>query len=312
MKKRVVWIIFAVLAVVLLSTAVVAYTVISRDGVQLWAWLTNERLAAGNRSTFEIEDVGFAMRYAPSGTFPAGVDDQRQAVVNEGFWIGETAVTHALWEQVRVWAVENGYHGIARGWAGNRRPNDDRIPDQDLQPVTYVSWQDCIVWTNALSELLGFQPVYTYQGRVIRAVTDTAALIGVVQEAGNGFRIPTSAEWELAARYQDGASWTAGGWASGAGGPVSDRSVTDRVAWYAANSGGGSWGVGQKEPNALGLFDMSGNVWEWTFTAHGLRRIRHGGAWDCGPDALRVGDSFSANPGFFSGDLGFRLARNAE
>lgn len=92
-----------------------------------------------------------------------------------------------------------------------------------------------------------------------------------VQEDRNGFRLPTSDEWMLAARYIDGKYWTPELWASGARADHTDAEATQKVAWYRDNShdpkiGFRSWDVAQKRPNQLVLYDISGNVWEWCFT----------------------------------------------
>lgn len=273
--------------------------------------------SVGSRIEHRASGVDFFMRLAPAATFPIGIDDSGEAVVDTPFWIAETQVTYQLWEEVRSWADGNGYIF----------PND-RGQGSGQLPVTHVSWGDSIVWCNALSEMLGFDPVYTYQGNVIKDSTHPTAG-DPVQENTNGFRLPTSNEWELAARYKGndsshgaitlgGLYWTPGNYASGAMADVNDASATQAVAWYNDNSVGKTRDVGTRSANALGVYDMSGNVWEWTVTLDmGWRREFRGGSWYHAAEDLRVGRINRVTPGATNigpvvgvfGNLGLRPVR---
>lgn len=94
----------------------------------------------------------------------------------------------------------------------------------DRRPVEQVSWNDCQTFLNRLNGL-----------------------------TGKRFRLPTEAEWEFAAR----------GGVMSRGCKYSASNYVDNVAWYSGNSGGTTHNVATKQPNELGLYDMSGNVWEW-------------------------------------------------
>jgi len=222
----------------------------------------------------------------------------------DSFYIGRYEVTWAEWQEVRQWGEANGYDWPAS--AGHGCADD--------HPVHSVSWYDAAKWSNAKSELDGKEPVYLVSGQVYRSgefgwdgshnVTwDTSA---------NGYRLPTEVEWEFAAR---GGNQTNGYTYSGS-------NDVNEVGWYRDNSGGaacnlsngrGTWPVGEKAPNELGLHDMSGNVWEWCWDAGGssLRHCR-GGGWSGSETGCRVAGRAARRPDDRDFSFGFRLARNSE
>lgn len=139
----------------------------------------------------------------------------------------------------------------------------------------------------------------------------------------DGFRLPTSMEWELAARYKgsnssygamefpagSGNYWTPGNYASGATDDYTNEEATRLVAWYNVNSDDKTQDVGRKEANYLGVYDMSGNEWEWCFTQRGPDRVGRGGRWDCEAQSLQVGSSDARAPSGQYGSMGLRLVR---
>ena len=154
----------------------------------------------------------------------------------------------------------------------------------DQLPVESVSWYDC-------------------QEFIMRLNSKT----------GKKFRLPTEAEWEYAAR---------GGQTGGTKYAGSDK-IKD-VAWCAANSHGSSHDVGIKNPNCLGIYDMSGNVWEWcqdlygeysfSFTNNpegstsGYHHVNRGGSWFYDARFCRVSFRNHNSPSYSSNNLGLRLA----
>ncbi|NIS82008.1 MAG: SUMF1/EgtB/PvdO family nonheme iron enzyme [Anaerolineales bacterium] len=119
---------------------------------------------------------------------------------------------------------------------------DDHGRGRGSLPMTGVDWYSAVAYCNWLSEEAGLSPCYSGGGKVTKC--DFLA---------NGYRLPTEAEWEFAAR---GGIKSQGFLYAGSNDP-------DEVGWYKGNSGGAAHPVGELKPNELGLYDMSGNRWEW-------------------------------------------------
>lgn len=165
-------------------------------------------------------------------------------------------------------------------------------PGSARLPMTDVSWNDAVRVCNLLSTRAGLTPCYT-------ALSGGDALDVQCDFVAGGFRLPTEAEWEHACR---------------AGSPDVRYGELDAIAWYGANAGGVVHEVMTRAPNAFGLYDTIGNVWEWCWdlydtTVYGPYRVFRGGGFADPPRGCRASCRRKSHPTFAIDDLGFRLAK---
>lgn len=269
----------------LFSTSVFAQNIMvlsQKDGTRVYKILSS------------IDSVKFmpdTTRIGP-GSFTAG----STVVTMSGFSMDKFEVTYELYTSVRTWALSNGYTGMTAGQNGFNPVVMDN-------PVTNVNWYDAVKWCNARSEKAGLTPAYytdADQTSVYR--TGNVDINNVnVKLSANGYRLPTEAEWEYAAK----------------GGPLaqstpykfSGSDISGDVAWYMDNSGNATHTVGLKAPNELGIFDMSGNVSEWGWDWFNSGTYPSGTVDPKGPDGTL--SSRILRGGSFSGD-GLYDCRSAE
>ncbi len=192
-------------------------------------------------------------------------------------------------------------------WRAVMGNNPSLFKDGNL-PVEQVSWYDAITYCNKRSEMEGLTPCYNGSGDDITCNFDA-----------DGYRLPTEAEWEYAAR----------GGLKSHNYRYSGSNRADEVAWYEKNSGFKPMAVAQKKPNELGIYDLSGNIWEWCWEwydenyyknspavnpggpSSGKKRSYRGGGC-CGREQfLRNTARYSLEPSFKRFDMGFRVVKKA-
>lgn len=229
--------------------------------------------------------------------------------------------------------------------------NNAKLPANEKQeecPVEQVTWYDAVYFCNALSEKMNYTKAYTITVTRVEDGHITAADVALVANA-NGYRLPTEAEWEFAARGGDTTkpdwNYTFSGAATAEGVSYFEKknSGLDNVGWYSYNicnggvtsdgsyfssrEGYGTHQVGLKNENLLGLFDMSGNVWEWCWDwygsiseetvtdpagpASGSSRVWRGGSWSSRAKRGSVSIRYDCDPANRGYNLGFRFCRNA-
>ncbi len=245
------------------------------------------------------------------------------------FYIGKYEVTYELWYKVYQWAISKNYEFANAGKEGDDGTvGAEPTPAGKYEPVTTINWRDAIVWCNAYSELRGFSPVYKSGGAVLKDSRDSNGDNCDSAEAdffANGYRLPTDGEWQYAASYKDGTNFTPWNYVSGDTVAYDNPSnKCDSFAWYSDNSGNHAHPVGGKGANALGIHDMSGNVWEWcwdwygnypsgshsdyTGPSSGSPRVLRGGGFHIDSGYLRVGFRYAYDPSDEDPHVGFRVA----
>lgn len=189
-------------------------------------------------------------------------------------------------------------------------PSDPRVMRPQF-PASFLTWFDACEYCDWLSTLEGYAPAYILKRNEAGAVTAVEW-----DRSADGYRLPTEAEWEYAAR--GGAVHSTARFAGG--------DDLNAIAWHKGDSGGSTWAVGTKDPNALGLYDMSGNVWEWCWDwygpyadapstepigpASGKVRILRGGGYNTATVAYySVSNRGTSAPVRSGSDIGFRVAR---
>jgi formylglycine-generating enzyme required for sulfatase activity len=284
----------------------------------------------GLHATFEVKPVRQRMRWIPPGRFfmgsPAGKDyelgnegPQHEVIIAHGYWMFDTPCTQGLWTALMG-------------------DNPSYFPDPE-RPVQQVPWEDAVGFATKLNERLAKGHPLPNKG-----------LIDGWERLQ--FRLPTESEWEYACR----AGTTGDTYAGDLDLKSRDQTkaeILDSIAWYGGNSGhaydleksvemtwlkdlqpeekrGGTRKVAQKAPNAWGLYDMFGNVWEWCQDwygeypaepvervedpigpTEGTTRVIRGGSWGAPARLLRSACRNGYAPGFRDGYLGFRLLSSA-
>ncbi|MGH7271950.1 MAG: formylglycine-generating enzyme family protein [Polyangiaceae bacterium] len=258
---------------------------------------------------------------SPTGEWghPAAGLDEDQAIVSltHAFQIHEHETTQAEW--------------VALGLDNPSTQDRDAVDCLSPQcPVGHVTWFEALAYANTLSSSRGLPPCYALSGctgAVGHGMTCTAVGLNApsVYECA-GYRLPTSAEWEYAARAGTKTAFYSGDITVYRDQQCRAEADLEAIAWYCYNAGGASHPVEQKTPNGWGLYDMIGNLDEWvddrdrglpvpspsvdpvlwSQTVNGLR-IARGCGYTAWPLVCRVANLYSGTPGVKG--FGFRLAR---
>jgi formylglycine-generating enzyme required for sulfatase activity len=195
-------------------------------------------------------------------------------------------------------------------------------PNSGDHPVVNVSWYDAVEYSNWLSERRGVKVMYKIDKDIVdpnnQSVFDGLKWTVEINSGVGGYRLPTESEWEYAAR----------GGSKSKGSVYAGGDSLALVGWYYANSGSRTRAVGQKKPNELGLYDMSGNVWEWCWDWYGSYsadeqvnprgaetgdyRVNRGGSWFSAPQYCRAANRGIIQPSIRDNALGFRLVSSLQ
>ncbi len=258
-----------------------------------------EYTATEDDTLYAVWRVPIEMVFVAGGTFNMGAaatdteadTDERpvHSVTLSSYYIGKYEVTQAQWEAV----MDENPSGFQAG------------PDAPSRPVEQITWYDAVTFCNELSIDSNLTPYYNI-------INETEV---TVNPDANGYRLPTEAEWEYAAR----------GGALSESYLFSGSSNIDEVAWYISNSESKTQPVGEKQANELGIYDMSGNVWEWCWDRYGnyegdaqtnpvgatsgLYRVRRGGGDYSNAGSCRSTNRNRSTPTYSNDILGLRLVR---
>ena len=240
---------------------------------------------------FVLVDPGTFMMGSPADELGRDSDEtQHQVKLTQAFFFSEKEVTQAQWVEV----------------VGS---NPSYFPGCDECPVEQVSWYDAVEYCNALSALEDLDLAYEVNGTNVNW-----------DESSNGYRLPTEAEWEYACRASTTTAFYSGGITETG---CADPNL-DEIGWYCGNASGATHEVGQKLSNAWGLYDMSGNAWEWCWDWYGeysgdvtdpvgpdsgAWRVPRGGSWLISARYCRSADRSRGDPGSRNYTIGLRPAR---
>ena len=243
-------------------------------------------------------------------------------VTLSAFYMAKNLVTKADWDTVRTWGLTHGYTDLAVG-AGKAANH----------PVQTVTWYDVVKWCNARSEMEGLTPCYTLNTVIYRTTNNDAV---VCNWAASGYRLPSKAEWEKAARgglsgkrfpWGDTISHANANFNNIGKEPYQNGTAGFHPAYEKGDAAHTS-PVGSFPANGYGLYDMAGNIWPWcwdwtgTYAAgeqtdprgalSGTYRVLRGGDWGGTASGCRSAyRGISGDPASSGNFIGFRIARSS-